>query len=172
MIVPPPESVEVTERGRTIAFTFEDMLRYDGPGSPAGVACAFKAVQLAFAMLSPDRPPPRRSVTVRTPFRGPGARDDFEVVTHAVTDGRYVVDRELVRADRGMLVEDFAFGISVGGRSVTAVLRDGFVTEEFIRLARTDTRTDAEEGRLDELKVATARRIVAVPAGQVFDVVG
>jgi hypothetical protein len=173
VIEPSAESVEVTERGRTIAFTFDDMLRYHGPGSPAGVACAFKALQRAFALLSPASPPERRSVAVRTPFRGPGARDGFEAVTRAVTDGRYVVDRALVRPDRGILLEDFVFDVSIGERddnSVTLLLCDGFVTEEFIGLARTEARTDQQEQRLDDLKAVMAGRLVSTPADQVFEV--
>jgi hypothetical protein len=171
--VPSPESVEVTEGGRVLAFTFEDLLRYHGPGSPAGVACAFKAMQRAFAMLSRSGPPPRRSVVVRTPFRGPGARDGFEAVTRAVTDGRYVVDRTLVRPDRGILLEDFVFEISLASADVAPamlLLREGFVTEEFIDLARTDRRTDAQDERLDELKAVMAGLLTATPADEVFEI--
>ena len=74
-------------------FHFDDMMRYHGPGSPVGVAVAFKAMQRAFDVLSPDEPPQRRSIVVRTAFRGPGGRDGFEAVTRAVTDGRFTVDR-------------------------------------------------------------------------------
>ena len=101
------EALTVEERGRTIAFTFADMMRYHGSHSPAGVAMAFKVLQHAFALLSPDEVPERRSIKVRTAFRGPGARDGFEAVTRAVSDGRYIVDRTLVRSDRGRLLEDF-----------------------------------------------------------------
>jgi hypothetical protein len=163
--------VAVLERGRTIAFSFDDLIKYHGPGSPAGVAVAFKAMQRAFAALSPDVPPERRSIIVRTAFRGPGARDGFEAVTRAVTDGRYTVDRTLLRADRGRLLEDFVFevGIGVGEASVTLLLRDGFVTEEFIDLARTDDRTDADELRLDTLKAQLAQRVMATPAADVYE---
>ena len=82
------EALTVEERGRTIAFTFDDMMRYHGVHSPAGVAMAFKVMQRAFSLLSPARPLPRRSIVVRTAFRGPGARDGFEAVTRAVSDGR------------------------------------------------------------------------------------
>ena len=37
------EALTVEERGRTIAFTFADMMRYHGPHSPAGVAMALWA---------------------------------------------------------------------------------------------------------------------------------
>jgi hypothetical protein len=164
------EALTVEERGRTITFTFDDMMRYHGVHSPAGVAMAFKVMQRAFAALSPEAPPDRRSVSVRTAFRGPGARDGFEAVTRAVTDGRYIVDRTLVRADLGRLREDFVFMVEVGGRTATLLLRDGFVTDEFIDLARTENRTDAQDRRLDALKAQLAQLVIASPSDDVFDV--
>jgi hypothetical protein len=163
------ESLTVKERDRTITFTFDDMIRYHGPHSPAGVAIAFKVLQRAFAVLSPDEPPQRRSIKVRTAFRGPGARDGFEAVTRAVSDARYDVDRALVRADRGRLLEDFVFVVDAGGDTVTLLLRDGFVTEEFIDLARTETRTDAQEQRLDELKAQLAQRVMTTTGEDLFE---
>jgi hypothetical protein len=164
------EALTVEERGRTFTFTFDDMMRYHGVHSPAGVAMAFKVMQRAFAALSPDGPPPRRDVVVRTAFRGPGARDGFEAVTRAVTDGRYTVDRSLVRSDLGRLREDFVFVVEVGGRTATLLLRDGFVSEEFIDLARAENRTDKQEQRLDELKAQLAQRVMAAPAAEVYDI--
>jgi hypothetical protein len=164
------EALTVEERGRTITFTFDDMMRYHGPHSPAGVAMAFKVMQRAFAALSPDRPPKRRSIVVHTAFRGPGARDGFEAVTRAVSDGRYTVDRALVRADRGRLLEDFVFVVGIADHAATLLLRDGFVTEEFIDLARAENRTDVEEQRLDELKAQLAQRVMAAPASEVYDI--
>ena len=163
------ESLQVEDGGRTIAFTFDDMMRYHGPHSPAGVAMAFKVMQRAFSSSRPARRRPRRSVIVRTAFRGPGARDGFEAVTRGVTEGRYTVDRSLVRADRGRLLEDFVFEVTVGDRAATLLLRDGFVTDEFIDLARTESRTAAQEHRLDELKAALAQRVMAAPAADVYD---
>lgn len=164
------EALTVEERGRTITFTFDDMMRYHGPHSPAGVAMAFKVMQRAFAALSPDRPPERRSINVRTAFRGPGARDGFEAVTRAVSDGRYTVDRALVRADRGRLLEDFVFVVGIADRAATLLLRDGFVTEEFIDLARSEQRNDVQEERLDELKAQLAQQVLKGPTQDVFDI--
>jgi hypothetical protein len=164
------ETIKVQESGRTIEFSFEDMMRYHGPGSPGGVANAFKVMQRAFQVLSPDEPPQRRSIAVRTAFRGPGARDGFEAVTRAVFDGRYTVALELARADLGRLRQSFVFEVSVGQRSVTLLLRDGFVTEEFIDLAGKDSRTADEESRLDELKAQLARRVMGADAADVYEV--
>jgi hypothetical protein len=163
------EALIVEECGRTSTFTFDDMIRYHGPHSPAGVAIAFKVMQRAFAVLSPGEPPQRRSITVHTAFRGPGARDGFEAVTRAVSDGRYVVDRTLVRADRGRLLEDFVFVVNISGSTVTLLLREGFVTDEFIDLARTENRSDDQEARLDELKAQLARQVMSAAAADLFD---
>jgi hypothetical protein len=163
------EALTVEERGRTITFTFDDMMRYHGPHSPAGVAMAFKVMQRAFPVLSSDGPPERRSIKVRTAFRGPGARDGFEAVTRAVSDGRYTVDRSLLRSDRGRLLEDFVFVVTIGEQSATLLLRDGFVTDAFIDLARAGRRTDDQEQQLDVLKANLAQRVMASPAAKVYD---
>jgi len=52
---------------------------------------------------------------------------------------------------------------------VTLTLRDGFVTAEFIDLARTEPRTAGQERRLDRLKTELAERLIARPASEVFD---
>ena len=162
-------SLTVLESGTAITFTFDDVMRYHGVHSPGGVAVAFQALQRAFAVLSPDAPPERRSVTVRTPFRGPGARDGFEAVTRAVTDGRYTVDRGLLRADRGRLLEDFVFEVGIDAATATVLLRDGFVDDEFIDLASTEGRSEVQERRLDVLKAALAQRVMATPAADVYE---
>jgi hypothetical protein len=164
------ETIRVQERGQILEFSFADMLRYAGPYSPGGVAHAFKAMQRAFAALSPSEPPQRSAIVIRTAFRGPGARDGFEAVTRAVTDGRYTVDRSLQRPDRGRLLQSFVFRIDIGGRTATLLLRPGFVTDEFIDLAGKPDRTQTEEKHLDELKAHLAQRVLAAPAQDVYDV--
>ena len=164
------ETVAVTEHGRVLTFGFEDMNRYHGGASPAGVATAFKVLQRAFAVLSPRPPPDRRSVVIRTAFRGPGARDGFEAVTRAVSDDRFAVDRTLVRRDLGRLREDFVFTVTIGGASVLLVLRDGFITDEFLDLARAPNRSADQEMHLDQLKAVLAAQILATPAEELYDV--
>lgn len=165
------ERLIVEEHGRTIEFTYDDMIRFHGPHSPAGVAVAFKAMLRAFPSLSTEVPIPRRAVVVRTAFRGPGARDGFEVVTRAVSDDRYAVDRSLLRSDRGRLVEDFVFALSLGHRHVTVLLREGFVTHEFIDLARAQNRTIEQETQLDALKARLAYRLLSSRTEDVFDAI-
>jgi hypothetical protein len=164
------ETILVEERGQLLEFSYTDMLCYAGPYSPAGVANAFKLMQRAFAALSPNRPPQRRSILIRTAFQGPGARDGFEAVTRAVTDGRYTVDLALARPDRGRLLQSFVFQVTIAGRTVTLLLRKGFVTAEFINLASKSDRDQAEEAHLDQLKLDLAQRLLDAPAEDVYDV--
>jgi hypothetical protein len=163
-------ALEVVDRETLLSFTFDDLMRYHGPGSPGGVAIGFKVLELSLPMLSAGAPPERREIAIRTAFGGPGARDAFECVTRAVTEGRYVVDAQLERPGRGRTLERFVFELSHHGTTATLLLRDGYVDDEFIDLARTQARSAAQEARLDELKRALAERVMAAPAGDVLAV--
>jgi len=160
--------VEVVDRGRRIEFSFDDMLRYHGGGSPGGVAHAFKVLERALPLLDPDSPCERREIVVETAFGGPGARDAFELVTRAVTGERYRIEESLARPERGRTLERFVFRLSYRDRSVTLTLREGFVTEEFIDLARTEDRSAQQERRLDTLKQEMAERVMARAADEVY----
>jgi hypothetical protein len=163
-------TIEVADQGGTLAFTFQDLMRYHGPGSPGGVAHALKVLELSLPVLEPDGLAERREIEVRTAFAGPGARDAFEMAIRAVTEGRYAVDDALARAELGRTRERFVFRLGYRGRSVTAVLRDGYVGEEFIALARTDPRTESQENRLTTLKREMAELLLARPAVEVYDI--
>ena len=163
------ETILVEELGQLLEFSYTDMLCYAGPCSPAGVATAFKVMQRAFAALSPNQPPQRRSIMIRTAFGGPGARDGFEAVTRAFTDGRYTVDPALERPDRGRLLQSFVFQVTLAGRAATLLLRKGFVTVEFIDLAGKPDRDQADEAHLDQLKSQLAQRLLATPAEDVYE---
>jgi hypothetical protein len=165
------DTLTVVDRGRVLEFTFADLMRYHGPGSPGGVAHAFKVLERAFPLLEPDGPPERRDVHIRTAFAGPGARDAFEAVTRAVTENRYAVDPDLARPELGLARERFVFAVSARDRAVTLVLREGLVTDEFILLARKPDRTADEESWLTALKLDLADRVMARPAAEVYDVV-
>ena len=161
--------IEVAERGQRMAFSFEDLLKYHGPGSPGGVAHAYKVLERALDMLDPEAPCERRELVVETAFGGPGARDAFEMVTRAVTGERFRLDPSLARPERGRALERFVFRIGYRGRRVTLTLRDGFVSDEFIDLARAEQRTAEQERRLDALKLDMAERVMARPAADVYD---
>ena len=160
--------LQLTERGEPLAFSFEDVLRFHGGRSPGGAAIAFKVLEAALPLLGRCD---RREIAIETAFGGPGARDAFELVTRAVTDGRYRVDAALARPDRGRVLERFVFRLSAPGAAVTLLLREGFVDEELVDLARAE-RDEAQEARLTVLKRALAERVLARPAGEVVELSG
>ncbi|MGH3930410.1 MAG: hypothetical protein ACRDTF_10590 [Pseudonocardiaceae bacterium] len=164
-------TIEVVDQGRVLAYTFENLMHYHGPGSPGGVAHAFKVMERVLPLLELSGLPERREIGVHTAFAGPGARDGFEMVTRAVTEGRYVVDDGLVLPEHGPTRERFVFRLSYRGHSVTAVLREGYVGEEFIALVGKE-RSAEEESRLTVLKQEMAQQLLTSPATEVYDVDG
>jgi hypothetical protein len=160
----------VQDGGRAIGFSYDDMLRYHGGGSPGGVAHAFKVLELALPLLADGAPPERRDIAVGTSFGGPGARDGFELVTRAVTGERYVVEPGLARPELGPARARFVFRLGFRGRTVTVALREGFVTDEFIALVDRDGRTPEEQARLEVLKGEMAARLMAAAAGDAYAV--
>ena len=58
------------------------------------------------------------------------------------------------------------------GRSVTAILREGYVTADFLALVRQEERTAEEESHLAVLKQEMANRLLGSPAAAVYDVDG
>ena len=162
--------LQVQEQGRPVTFSFAEMLRYSGPGSPGGVALGFKVMELAFSRLEPGGLVERREVVVETAFRGPGVRDACELVTRSLTDGRYLVAPALERPERGHTLETFAFRVGYRGRTMSLLLRAGTVTDEFIRLAQADELTAEEQERFTAMKQALADQLMATPAADVFEV--
>jgi hypothetical protein len=165
------EPLQVVDRGTRLSFSIDDVNRYHGPTFPGGVAHAYKVLERALPLLATDGPVERRDVHVSTAHTGPGVRDTMEMVTRAVTEDRFSVDPGLERTDRGATLERYVFELTYRGRRVRLEIREGFVTEEFIVLARSTGRTDSEETRMTELKQQMADRLLAAPAEDVYDVV-
>lgn len=164
-------SVQVIDQGELLTYRFGDLMRYHGPLFPGGVAHAFKVLERALPLLATGGPPERRAIRVVTAFRGPGARDAFELVTRAVTEDRYVVDAALERPDRGITLERYVFRLVCRDRTVTLLLRDGIVRDEFIELSRAPERTAEQESRLTVLKREMADRLLSRPATEIYDAV-
>jgi hypothetical protein len=160
----------VQEAGRELSFTFEDLQAYHGGHSPGGVAHAFKVLERALPLLEDDGLVERREVLIDTPFAGPGARDGFELVTRAVTDGRYTIDPALARADLGPNRERFVFHVRYRHRAVRLIVRDGVVADEFVVLTRKQTLTDDEQNLLTALKSEMAARVMAAAAADVYEI--
>ena len=161
--------LEVVDDGHPITYTFDDLVKYHGQGFPGGVAHAYKVMERALPLLDPGAPVERRQVSVRTCFGGPGARDAFEMVLRTATGDRYVVDLALARPERGATLERYVFELGYRGRTVTLVVREGLVTDEFIALSRKQGRSADEDRHLAVLKREMADRLLARPAVDVYD---
>jgi len=164
-------TLAVRDQGELLHFTLDDLMRYHGPGFPGGVAHGFVAMLRAWPLLAADERPERREVRLDTAFPGPGARDAVELVTRAVTEGRYVVDPALGRPDRGTTLERYVFRFGHRDRSVRVEIRAGFVTDEFIALSRKPGRAPDEDAHLTVLKQEMADRLLGVPPEDVYDIV-
>lgn len=164
-----PGSLVVLDSGAPIAFTFAAMMSYHGPGSPGGVAHAFKVMERAFPLLDAERPPERRELQIATAFGGPGARDGFELVTRAVTGGRYLIDPSLALPERGRTLERSVFRLSYREQAVTLRVRERYVPDELIELARLPSRTPEQEARFRAVKRQTADLVMAASASEVYE---
>jgi hypothetical protein len=71
-----------------------------------------------------------------------------------------------------MALERFVFLLAYRDRSVTLILRPGFVTEEFLALSRRDDRDPDDERLLARWKLDMAERVMAAPAADVYAVEG
>jgi len=163
-------AITVLDDGRLLSFSFDDLMKYHGGGSPGGVAQAYKVLERALPLLSPDGAPERREIRLRTSFPGPGFRDAFEMVTRAVTEDRYVLDPALTRPELGRNREQFVYHLSYRDRTVTLLIREGLVRNEFIDLLRTDGRTAQQDARFESLKQDFANRLMASSAEDAYEV--
>ena len=159
----------VLDQGEAIAISFDDLLKYHGRSSIAGVAHAFKAMERAFPLLSPGEPPERYDITVESGFPG-GARDAFEVVTRAVTGDRY----RLTSAPAGTEAPEapgghFFFRLGYRGTVVDLTARAGLVPEDFLEVACREAPTPGEAARARQLKEEMAERLLSLPAQDVYD---
>lgn len=163
------DTITVQENGRPLSYSFDDLMGYHGFGFPGGVAHGFKVMQRALPLLSPDAPAERREIAVRTPFKGPGARDAFEMVTRALTENRYTVDDSLLAIDRGEILKGYVFMLTYRGTTLRLTIREGIVKDEFVLLGRKPGRTPEEEARLKLLKQDMADTLLRSSAADVYD---
>lgn len=163
-------TLEVLDHGELVAVSFDDVLKYHGRSSIAGVAHGFKVMQRAFPLLAGGPPPERYDIKIHSAFDGAGARDAFEMVTRAVTGHRYRLAPELAPVDAPHGPEGrFFFRFKYKGRGVDLKLRAGLVSDEFVQLVRRGAHTPAEVERLVWLKQDMADHLLSLAADEVYD---
>ena len=169
------DNITIVDDGDVLEIGFADVYRFHGPGSLAGAAVGFKALQAALAALFPDAPPTRTELSIISGHPGPGVRDAFELVCRAVTRKAYLVDttRPLARWNpfKGL---SFSFLVKVAdGRSAEAVLKEGVLPHRFFELLHLVALPEATAARQDELrrlKKSLAAQIVGTPSDALYTV--
>ena len=165
-----PARLEVLDHGDLITFVFADLLKYHGRTSIGGVAHGFKVMERALPFLGDGRPVEREDIVIDSAFGGAGARDAFEMVTRAVTGGRFRFDPDLALDAPASPIGQYFFRFGHrDGRGVDLTLRPGLVTHEFVDLARRGASSPEEEARLAGMKHDMADRLMALPASAVYD---
>lgn len=160
----------VLDHGQSISISFDDLLKYHGRSSIAGVAHAFKAMERAFPLLSPGAPPDRYDVTVEGGFPGGGAEDAFEMVTRAITGDRYQPTSGPAPAGAPEAPGGhFFFRLGYRGQMVELVTRADLIPEEFVEVACREAPTPEQAALAQQLKEEMAERILSLPADQVYD---
>ena len=66
-------------------------------------------------------------------------------------------------------MERFVFRLGYRSRAVTLIVREGYVTDEFIGLTCKDRRTTEEDQHLSRLKLEMADRVMSARAVDVYD---
>lgn len=160
MTAPRSDGIRVADRGTQLRFLFVDLLRYAGPGSPASLAMAYQAMRLSFPLLEGGKSLVRRDIGIETAYRGPGARDGFELVTRAVTEGRYLVAPALQRPERGVTLQKFVFRVAYHDQACILLVRPGMVDDEFMAMARTAERSEEDQRRFTKMKAQHMSRLL------------
>lgn len=165
-----PSQLEVVDHGDLITFSFEDLLKYHGRSAIGGVAHGFKVMERALPLLAGGEPPERADIVIDSGFGGNGARDAFEMVTRAVSDGRFRFDPDLAPDAPDSPIGRYFFRFTHrAGATVDLTLRPGLISEEFVDLAKRGASSPEEEARLAWLKQDMADRLMALPATDVYE---
>jgi len=165
----PGPALAVRDGQVELAFAFGDLVAYHGRGSIGGLALGFKALERGLPLLAHGAVPSRRDITVETAFDGPGSRDAFEMVTRAVTGGRYALVPGIAPSGAPEAPQGrFVFRLAHEATAVLLVLRAGLVGDDFTALVRRGAATPAEEQLLVDMKEDLATRLLALPPDRVY----
>lgn len=164
--------LKVRDRSDVILIDFADMVKYHGRANIGGVALAFKVLEYAFARLSPHEVPQRDKVEIFTAFPGSGAVDGLEMVTRAVTQGRFQLDEtQVVPGALPAVTGQFSFRITYRGRSVAVTPREGLIPERFLTLGSRHKQGEAtadETVEFQGMKEALADALMGLEATEIF----
>ncbi|MBS3886034.1 MAG: hypothetical protein KGZ41_08255 [Dethiobacter sp.] len=173
------EAIYVKDQETVIAISYPEMLKYHGRAYLAGVAMAFKLLELALSILAGEEIIPRDKISILLAVNGPGIIDGIEMVTRANTHGRLTVDQMISFEQEAPDAADggggkYYFEVAASEKKVSLKLKHGLIPAEFIELSykvHAGTITMAETIMLQKLKEEIAAFLMASAAGDLFTIV-
>lgn len=172
-------TLAIKDRDTVLYISYEDMIKYHGRFHIAGVAMAFKALELGFSKLLTDEIPARNKVAFASGLgeSATGVLDAVEMATRARSRGKLAVDTALgkdITAPPTPAGGKFYFEITYDEVKIGLALKEGLVPEEFMILSqKAINRSLDQEGanRLQEVKEEMAANLMAKKAEELFNVI-
>lgn len=165
----------VRDQGTLLQITYDDMIKYHGRSFIAGVAMAFKLLELVSAVLA-DGVLVREKFHILLAVQGPGIIDGIELATRAGSRETMTIDQQIARGQDAPEAADgqdgkYYFVVAYEQRKMTIWLQHGLVPQEFLDLAaktHDGTITAAERVRLQQLKEEIAVMFISREAKKLF----
>jgi hypothetical protein len=165
---------KIRDRDTILEISYEDMIKYHGRFNIAGVALAFKVLELAFSKLAGKEIPAREKISFFSGIgnAGMGVIDGVEMVTRARTRGRLVADDA---AAKGKPAPDapeggkYYFEVGYGNKKIGLALKEGMIPEEFMILSRKAYASELNEGETNRLQVVKEQIATAVMSNEAVD---
>ena len=165
----------VKDQDTLLYITYEDMIKYHGRAFIAGVAMAFKLLELVRTVLT-DGSLVRDRFQIILGVNGPGIIDGIEMATRAATRGVLAIDQQIARDKDAPAAADgqegkYYFAVTYAGQSMHVWLRHGLIPQAFLELAgktHDGSITAPELARLQQLKETIASELMAKTADSLF----
>jgi len=167
------KGIYIKDDETAIHISYDDILKYHGRSYIAGVALAYKMMELAFDFFQVSELLSRKYIQFRIGVYGPGIIDAIEMVTRAKTHNRMIIDQNIAKYIDAPEAADgyggkYYFEIFYRTRKISLSLKKGIIPQEFITISNKfhdGSITEGETIRLKELKEEIAGFIMKrVPA--------
>ena len=170
------DAIYITDNGTPLSINYNDLIKYHGRSYIAGVAMAYKMMQLAFGKLGSGETISREKLEFRIAVNGPGIIDAIEMVSRAKTRGTLKIDQNIAsRLDAPDAADGqggkYYFEIIHNEDMILLTLKKGLIPSEFIDISNkyhAGTITCDEKIRLKELKELLAESIIHTPPADLF----
>lgn len=168
--------IRVKDHDTVLHIAYQDMIKYHGRSFIAGVAIAFKLLELVTGRLG-GGVLCREKISVVLGVNGPGIIDGIEMATRAKSRGELSVDQRIAQDKDAPDAADgkggrYYFEFTYNGQKMAVALKDGLIPQEFLILAaktHDGTITVPQQDRLQQIKEELAELIMVREAAEIFN---